>query len=119
MPGCLWASASKAYVAFGWVLSAFWFSFFLILWWLFAQFRGVGFWQIVLYAMSIALIFPCRFTYIDGAAFPNWVVRDAGGEVSFISNFLIFLVNTFIFLGTRTRQPLSPARGRPRDSTHT
>lgn len=106
--GVVWGSeTNNGYAILGLISSVASFVFFFIFWWLFSKIRGVGVWQVSIYVLSVILIIPCGFTYLYGSIFPNWAIFLEGGhisEISFFTNFCIFIANTLIFMLTRAER---------------
>jgi len=102
-PSIAWGSETAAqYLILGWALTSFFFLFFPIFWWLFSRFEGFGFWPILFYVGSVALIVPFGISTFGWMAVPNWVVWQEGTHPTCASNLLIFALNTFIFFKTRS-----------------
>jgi hypothetical protein len=108
-PGALYASETKqAYVILGWIVSLITFSFLPIFWWLFTKIRGLNVPSILIFLVSVLCIIPLGVSYIvDGAVLPNWyLIKEQRpiGVGGVLSNLVILIVNTLVFVKTRTKR---------------
>lgn len=105
---CYASGTMNEYVALGWIVSIFTWSFFLIFWWLFDKVRGLNAISISIFMFSVLCIAPFGISYIqNGAVLPNWYIyieQKNIGVSGTLSNAVILLVNSFVFISTRKQK---------------